>query len=98
MDGAEMPARAHRPDLVLHNANVITLDERQPRAELVAVHGERIVSVGSDDDLGDLASAGTKTIDCFGQTLLPGFIDAHTHLLAYAASLMAVDCRPPSIA
>jgi predicted amidohydrolase YtcJ len=93
-----MPGRALRPDLVLYNANVITLDERRPRAELVAVRDERIVWVGSDSDLRDLASAGTKTIDCSGQTIVPGFIDAHTHVLAYSASLMAVDCRPSSVA
>ena len=85
-----------RADLVLHNANVLTLNERRPRAEAVAVRSGRIALVGSNADVSSVRSAGARSIDCAGQTLVPGFVDAHVHLMAYAASLVAVDCRPQS--
>jgi predicted amidohydrolase YtcJ len=85
------------PELVIANARVITLNDRQPAAELVAINGGRIAWVGSNSDLPGLAQRGVKVIDCQGQTLLPGFIDAHCHLMAYASSLLAVDCGPRAV-
>jgi predicted amidohydrolase YtcJ len=84
--------------LVLHNARVITMDPRQPRAEAVAVRGERILAAGSDGEIRrQPRSPGAEVIDCRGQAVLPGFIDAHCHVLAYAASLLAVDCGPDAV-
>lgn len=86
------------PTLVLHNARVITMDRRQPRAQAVAVQGERILAVGSDDEvLRQSRSPKAEVIDCRGQALLPGFIDAHCHVLAYGASLLALDCSPDAV-
>ena len=92
-----MTSSAPRPDLVLLNANAITLNDYQPRASLVAIAGGRIVWVGSNEDLTRLEWRGARVIDCEGLTLVPGFIDSHCHLMAYAASLLAVDCRPGSV-
>ena len=85
-------------DLVLSNANVITLNDTQPSADVVAIAGDRIAWVGSGSELGESARRNAEVIDCQGQTLVPGFIDAHCHLLAYAASLVAVDCGPAAVA
>lgn len=85
------------PDLILHNARVVTLDARRPRAGLVAVQGDRIAWVGDEADLPRLARPGVRTVDCQGYTLVPGFVDAHCHVLAYAASLVAVDCSPAAV-
>jgi len=75
------------------------MDRRQPRAEAVAVQGERILAVGSDAEIRRHArSARAEVIDCRGQALLPGFIDAHCHVLAYAASLLSLDCSPDAVA
>ena len=87
-----MPHATGRPDLILHNANVLTMDPRLPRAEAVAVRGERVAWVGTVDDVASTRSPGVRMIDCEGQTLVPGFIDAHAHVLAFAARLLAVDC------
>jgi len=81
---------------IFHNANVITLDAGRPRAEAVAVENGRITALGSDADIFALRS-GAALIDCRGGSLLPAFIDAHIHLLAYAASLMSVDCSPDAV-
>lgn len=93
-----MPSQDRPPELILYNAKVITFDERQPLAELVAVRGDRIAFVGASNELSSLRGQPTKAIDCGGRTLLPGFIDAHCHIFAYASSLLAVDCSPSSVA
>jgi predicted amidohydrolase YtcJ len=74
------------------------MDPRRPRAQAVAVEGERILAVGSDAEIRRQArSANAEVIDCRGRAVLPGFIDAHCHVLAYAASLLAVDCSPDAV-
>ncbi len=74
------------------------MDPRQPRAQAVAVRGERILAVGSDAEIGRQArSPNAEVIDCRGRALLPGFIDAHCHVLAYAASLLSLDCSPVAV-
>ena len=83
-----------RADLILYNANVITLDERRPRARLVAIEGGKIVWVGENEDVDDFAVRKERKIDCAGMTLVPGFNDAHCHILALASSLVSVDCSP----
>jgi predicted amidohydrolase YtcJ len=67
------------PDLVVTNANVITVDDAQPRAQALAVKGGRFIAVGSDEDVSNLIGRGTQVIDAEGMTVVPGFIDTHTH-------------------
>ena len=87
-----------RADLILHNGHFITIDPNHPRAEAVAIAGDRIVAVGTNADVHGLAHAATRTIDLGERTVVPGFIDAHTHL-AYAGRrhLRFVDCDLRSI-
>jgi hypothetical protein len=73
------------------------MEPGQPRAEAVAVLGERIVAVGAGDQVSNFAGPGARTIDCQGMALLPGLIDAHCHLLALAASLQGLDCGPGAV-
>ena len=82
-------------DLVLYNANVLTMNLRMPKARLVAMKDGRIVRVGADDDLSMFRG---KTIDCEGKTVIPGFNDAHIHIMAYASNLLSIDCSPASVA
>lgn len=89
-----MAVRSGKGSLVLLNANVLTLDASRPRADAVVVSGERIAWVGERRELSPATVAAADVIDCGGQTVVPGFIDAHCHVLAYAASLLAVDCSP----
>ena len=83
-------------DLILTNARVLTLEAGQPVAQAVALAGEAIVGVGGCRDMSGFLGPKTRVIDCRGLALLPGFVDAHCHLLATAASLMDVDCGPDS--
>jgi hypothetical protein len=68
------------PDLILHNANVYTVDEKMPRAEAVAVRGNQILAVGRNSDILPLAGNKTQLMALNGRLLLPGLCDAHIHL------------------
>ena len=67
------------PDLVVFNARVYTVDPSLPKAEAIAVSGDRIVAVGSNAEIRSLASTRTRMVDAGGMTMLPGFIDCHLH-------------------
>ncbi len=88
---------AKKADLILYNANALTLDPIRPRAALVAVREGRIIWVGENEERERLKGPKTKSIDCGGKTLVPGFNDAHCHVFAFASSLLSVDCGPPSV-
>lgn len=68
-------------DLVIRGARLLTMDPAIPSATAIAVRGERILAVGSDDDVMNLAGANTEIVDGRGRTVTPGFIDAHSHPL-----------------
>ena len=85
-------------DLVIDNANVITIDPSRPRAGSVAMAGGRIVGVGEVGAFADLAAtAGADVVDLDGLTVVPGFNDAHNHMQAFGAGLNEVDLRPESV-
>lgn len=70
---------AVQADLIIKNARIYTMDEALPLAESVALWGNRILAVGSNDQLEPLAGPNTTIIDGTGTTVTPGFIDAHSH-------------------
>ncbi|MDP9328488.1 MAG: amidohydrolase [Actinomycetota bacterium] len=78
-------------DLVLTSGAVYTVDATRSWARAVAVKGDRIVAVGTDDELGDLIGAGTDVIDLRGRMLLPGFQDAHVHPVAAGVDMLQCD-------
>jgi hypothetical protein len=88
---AQGPATAPA-DLVLTNGKIVTVDERFTIAEAVAIKGERIVSVGTNQDISRLAGPGTRRVDLRGRTVIPGLIDNHMHLLR-AATTWQVELR-----
>ena len=60
----------------------------------VAVRGDKIIGVGDASEAPGFKGPGTREIDCQGMTLVPGFNDAHCHLMSLASSLRGVDCSP----
>ena len=84
-------------DLILYNARAITLDGKQPRAESIAIKGNKILAIGRNDDLRSFKGTKTEFIDCQGKTVVPGFNDAHCHPRGFAVSLLSVDCKPPAV-
>src|SRR6266852_622125 len=67
-------------DLVFTNGNIYTANEKQPRAEAVAVKGDRIVFVGSNTAAKKYEGPATRVVDLHGATMLPGMTDAHQHM------------------
>ena len=84
-------------DLILKNANVITVDSRQPTAELVAIKSDKILLVAGNEELKSVTGAKTKIIDCQGKTVVPGFNDAHCHVHSFIRKLLSIDLGPASV-
>jgi predicted amidohydrolase YtcJ len=82
------------PDLALINGQIHTVDPVRPRAEAVAVCGDRIAAVGTTADIKKLAGPGTRIVDLGGKLVLPGFNDAHVHFIDGAEEIVGVDLRP----
>ena len=86
--------RFGHPDLIITGAKLHTMDPAFDNATALAVRGDRILAVGSDTDIGNLKSINTRVVDASGQTLTPGFIDAHSHpTMANEAISANVDVR-----
>jgi predicted amidohydrolase YtcJ len=84
---------APAPDWILVNANIYTMDARQPKAQALAIRGDRLAAIGSNEQVRALAGAGTRVVDASGRTVIPGLIDAHCHMLGLGQSLANLDLR-----
>ena len=78
-------------ETILYNGDIITLDEAQPRAQALAIAMGRVVAVGSDDDVLNLATANTTKVNLNGKVVIPGLTDAHLHFEWLSRSLSTVD-------
>ena len=67
-------------DLILYNGNIYTMDPQNPKATAIAVKSYKVLAVGEEEEVADLVSNAKRVVDLGGKTVLPGFIDAHTHL------------------
>lgn len=94
--GLALPPPA--PELILHGGNIVTMDAAQPRAQAVAIARGRFVAVGSDAEILPLANGQTRKVGLGGRTVVPGFIDAHSHPASSGLRhLREVDCDLRSI-
>jgi predicted amidohydrolase YtcJ len=84
---------AQSADFIFTGGVIWTGDSLRPRAEAVAVRGDRITAVGKSSAVAELTGPGTKVIDLAGRTLLPGFVDNHVHFMAGGFQLQNVDLR-----
>lgn len=88
-------AHGQPPDLILHHGKIVTVDNEFSIAEAMAVRGERIVAVGTNEDVAKTAEPQTKQIDLHGRTVIPGLCDSHVH--ATGASLYEYDHPIPEM-
>lgn len=80
------PAVAQDPvTTIFHGGRVLTVDADFSEAEAIAIRGNQIISVGSEADVRAAAGPNASEVDLSGKTVLPGFIDAHTHVIAGGA-------------
>ena len=84
---AESWASSTKADLVFINGNIITVDEDNSRAQAVSVNDGVISAVGRNQNISDRIGDQTQVIDLKGATLLPGFIDTHTHIFEGASEV-----------
>jgi predicted amidohydrolase YtcJ len=80
-------------DLIVLSAKIWTADPAHPFAEALAARGGRLIAVGAGRDVERLRGPQTRVIDAKGQLVVPGFIDAHTHMSMGGLNLLAVDLR-----
>jgi predicted amidohydrolase YtcJ len=88
-----MTAQTGAPDLIIHNARIYTVDRNNPRAEAIAIRGERIAFVGSNELALRLPARTTQVVDAGEATIVPGFHDAHAHFVGLGQSLQRLDLR-----
>ncbi|MEO7823008.1 MAG: amidohydrolase [Gemmatimonadaceae bacterium] len=88
---AILGAQQRSADLILTNGRIYTVDITRPLVTSIAVRGGRVVFVGSDTEARALAGNATRVIDLKGNSVVPGLIDAHAHLLGLGMSLRQVD-------
>jgi predicted amidohydrolase YtcJ len=81
--------------LVIHHAKIYTLDPLNPIASALAIDRDRVIAVGTDDEI--LSSFTTSNLlNAYGRTIIPGLTDAHIHLEDYSLSQQKVDCETPT--
>ena len=90
-----MSRKGFYADLALLNGRVLTVDAEDSIVEAVALRGDLIVAVGSDETVSEWIGEGTEVIDLQGRTALPGLIDSHMHPGSYGAfKVRGVQCGP----
>jgi predicted amidohydrolase YtcJ len=83
------------PDLVLLNGKIVTIDSENTVTEAVAVKNGIILAVGPSSDIRNIVGEKTQTIDLKGKTILPGFIDTHSHPGVAATVFLQINCISP---
>ena len=78
-------------DLLLLNGDIYTVDKNQPKAQAIAIKGDRILKLGSQKEIMLLEGEGTKVIDLKGQFVMPGFIEGHGHFSGIGNSLININ-------
>src|SRR4030066_2236179 len=80
-------------DLVLTNANVLTMNPANPHAEAIAIKEDCILKVGKNTEINPLIGKNTKVLNLNGKTVLPGFIDTHIHIADFGRTLTWLDLK-----
>jgi len=75
------PAQVEPADAVILSGNIYTVDHDRPRAQAIAIDNGEITAVGTDPEIRRFIGEDTEVIDANGMTVLPGFIDAHGHIV-----------------
>ncbi len=80
-------------DLVLIHGNILTMNTAEPHAEALAILKDRIVKVGSNNEISKQISNSTQVLDLNGRTVVPGFIDTHIHVADFGRTLQWIDLK-----
>ncbi len=77
--------------LVLRNGNIVTVDDRRPHAQAIAVRGDKILAVGTNAEMEKYVGRSTQVIDLQGRLAIPGFIEGHGHFTGIGAAKRNLD-------
>ena len=91
--GAALLRAQSGADLILTNGKVWTVDAKHKEAEAVAIRGQRIVAVGTNEEVLRSKGEGTRVMDLGGRRVVPGFNDAHVHFFSGGQNLAGVQLR-----
>ena len=80
-------------DLVLRDGNILTMNPAQSHAKAIAIRKDRIVKVGTNEEIAQCVGKNTEVIGLNGKTVTPGFIDTHIHITDFGRLLTWVDLR-----
>ena len=86
-----MSSVPHTAALLLYGGRILTFNPDRPEAQAVAIAAGTILAVGTEQELRAFVSPKTQTLSCAGKTVLPGFIDPHLHLFAWASRYCGTD-------
>jgi hypothetical protein len=92
--GMILAGTAQKPepaDLVLVEGKIVTMDEAKPQAEALAVRGDRIVAVGTSQEIKTYIGAQTRVLDLRGKLAVPGLIDSHLHFMGIGEAKQSLD-------
>ena len=86
---------SHSADTIYYGGPIVTVNDRQPIAQAVAVKNGRIVAVGSENSMRVWTGKNTVQVHLEGKTLMPGFIDGHGHMVNVGVQAIAANLLPP---
>ena len=75
-----LPTVRPQQHIILHNGSILTMDESNPQVQAIEISGQMITAVGSNEEILGLKRGDTRVVDLDDRTVMPGFVDAHTHL------------------
>ena len=78
-------------DLVLRNGKIVTVDSTQPEAQAVAIKGDRIIAVGTNEEIASHIGGNTEVIDLAGKLAIPGFEEGHGHFMRVGQAKMQLN-------
>jgi predicted amidohydrolase YtcJ len=88
-------AYAQQADLILHHGKIVTVDSQFHIVDAIAIRGDRILGLGTGEELAKFAGPNTHQVDLHGRTVLPGLMDSHSH--AFDASMYEFDHEVPNM-
>ena len=91
------PGGGPAADTIFTGGAIVTMDPARPQVEAVAVRGETITAAGPLAEVAALRGEATRVVALGDRALLPGFIDAHGHLLAVGRNLDSLSLHPPPV-
>lgn len=78
-------------DMVLHNGKIVTVDPAKPEARAIAIRGDVIAAVGTEEEIRPYIGPSTRVIDLAGMLAVPGLIDGHGHFTSLGEAMMELD-------